>query len=260
VCHDVLNYVTKISNSYKLWGLCLRREFSQIDWQLREQILCNQLKHKNLQSSNIHIPCIPKILYAQQLALTSRIKQKSLEPKIRKHKLQSLKYHDKDYIYKQINITVLGDPGVGRTSFILHEIRFQNSEILPLCPPAHSTGRIWRAATFLPSGCAYYCRISEPNNDEKSINLSLRNCDVVVLVYDMSNPSNDYSYWINKIGSIPCYVVGLKFDMAEFLSKSQIPTPLNEIGHLKMSILNESQLFFCRLILALLKKTDNFEY
>jgi hypothetical protein len=239
----------------------LDEEFSHIDWKLRERRLLEQLRHKVFSSDVFHVPCIPKILFAQQLALTSRIKQRDLETKLRNIRLKAITTHDKKSEYKQINISVLGDPGVDRTSWLIHEISYKYPEVTPQVPPDDQFGgRIWRTAIFHNDCISYYCCISQPSNNEKSIDMSLRNCDVVVLVYDMNIRNHtSYTHWIKKIGNIPCFVVGLNFHLNPNWEKKDIPAPMNEIGNVKYSI-DDDVVILNRLILCLTKKSPNFEY
>jgi len=120
-------------------------------------------------------------------------------------------------------MALLGDPEVGRTSLCLaaiHKIWTTNPQFISsrsyLPEVDEFGGRVWNTTLYEEINeelYSFHTEVHEPSQNKASIGRALRNCDIAILAFDLTNRDsfhNINSTWASLLTSVPTLLVGLK--------------------------------------------------
>lgn len=223
----VSRFISDIANGDKLWQYLAVQRWPQVDWNIRAEHLARQIPFLCTKDSKGPIKAsFNKILYAQQMCISSPALGTSTENDLRLLRTHIREQHKQPNEYQYIKMALLGDPGVGRSSLCLAAIH----KIWPPNPLFISSrsyvpeiddlgGRVWNTTLHI---CLYedsnelysfHTEVYEPSQNKDSIARSLKNCDVALLAFDLTSREsfdNIHSSWVPLLKSIPTLLVGLK--------------------------------------------------
>jgi len=239
--------ISLIAQSDKLWLLLVRERWPHVDWALRAEYLLRQIV--TIRTNNIIQAPVSKILYAQQVCLSSKARGNTTENDLRLLRARGRELHKHPHEYQHIKMVLIGDPGVGRTSLSLaaiHNVWTENlssASARSYLPDLDQFGgRVWSTTLHLEhqhlNGQVYsfHTEIYEPSQNNASIAIALRNCDVAILVFDVTNrPSFDNitTTWAPLLKSIPTILAGLKPDLIKSVHTFEAQTLADSNNFLK---------------------------